>query len=399
MSSGNWSRSTFPYYRAGVNGALGETISKSWSGTNSPQVAKVRRSHTERRTITYPVNKAGKVVMHTQTLKFRVFDAPPARARVRPENPYTMSYSNYTIGTFYFGQTFSTFQAGYNGYAYAPTWSANDEIALMSRLRDAVAGSDFNAGVALAESREALKLIGDSARKIASALHEVRKGRFSKATRILTGERPSRAHALRQKAQTASQNWLELQYGWLPLLKDVEGAAQFAAHHHSTPVTKVVRVSLTNKNGTYGVVGPVLKPKTFAAYSRKTIIAKLTEKDVPGLLGLTDPLSIAWELTPYSFVADWFIPIGNYLSARALASSLTGTFVISQKTEATFKGMIMQPGRGSPSDDFCRSTVSFTRTVTNGLTVPLPVVKPLGQALSWKHATNSVALLVSSFRA
>jgi hypothetical protein len=29
-------------------------------------------------------------------------------------------------------------------------------------------------------------------------------------------------------------------------------------------------------------------------------------------LGLTNPLNVAWELVPFSFVVDWFIPIGSF---------------------------------------------------------------------------------------
>jgi hypothetical protein len=32
-------------------------------------------------------------------------------------------------------------------------------------------------------------------------------------------------------------------------------------------------------------------------------------------LGLLNPLSFAWEITPWSFVVDWLIPIGPVLSA------------------------------------------------------------------------------------
>lgn len=37
--------------------------------------------------------------------------------------------------------------------------------------------------------------------------------------------------------------------------------------------------------------------------------------DLPGRFGLLNPLEVIWELVPLSFVADWFLPIGDYLSA------------------------------------------------------------------------------------
>lgn len=37
--------------------------------------------------------------------------------------------------------------------------------------------------------------------------------------------------------------------------------------------------------------------------------------DMPARFGLVNPLEVAWELLPFSFVADWFLPIGGYLNA------------------------------------------------------------------------------------
>lgn len=34
-----------------------------------------------------------------------------------------------------------------------------------------------------------------------------------------------------------------------------------------------------------------------------------------GSLGLFNPLAVGWELTPYSFVFDWFIPVANFLAS------------------------------------------------------------------------------------
>jgi hypothetical protein len=35
-----------------------------------------------------------------------------------------------------------------------------------------------------------------------------------------------------------------------------------------------------------------------------------------GELGLTNPALVAWELVPYSFVVDWFLPVGDWLQAQ-----------------------------------------------------------------------------------
>jgi hypothetical protein len=37
-------------------------------------------------------------------------------------------------------------------------------------------------------------------------------------------------------------------------------------------------------------------------------------------LGFTNPAAIAWEITPFSFVFDWFYQVGDYLNALSVLS-------------------------------------------------------------------------------
>jgi hypothetical protein len=51
--------------------------------------------------------------------------------------------------------------------------------------------------------------------------------------------------------------------------------------------------------------------------SKTTFIATLVNSRLAELqsFGVINPLSIAWEVVPFSFVVDWFIPIGATLEA------------------------------------------------------------------------------------
>jgi len=123
--------------------------------------------------------------------------------------------------------------------------------------------------------------------------------------------------------------------------------------------------------------------------------------NVAQLSGLTDPASVLWELTPYSFVADWFIPIGNYLAARSLASALTGTFVTTKtrRVFCAYEGLantdngIVRTVYTTPPKGNC-ALINVTRTVSTSLNVPVPSFKTLDKVASWKHCANAVALLV-----
>ncbi len=44
-------------------------------------------------------------------------------------------------------------------------------------------------------------------------------------------------------------------------------------------------------------------------------------------LGLTDPYSVAWDLLPFSFIADWFIPIGTYLDNYNIIPNISAEFL------------------------------------------------------------------------
>lgn len=311
----------------------------------------------------------------------------------------------------------------------ADTFSANDQIANLGKLRERIAGSSFNAGVALGEAPRALSMIGDTAKQIYSALKLVKRGKPVAAAKVLFGTNKLKTSPLPGKGVRAGRtaihrdgktivvqdgqhavasNWLALQYGWMPLVSDIYDGAVFIDHQLRNPV--VHRVSATryangSMAGNYGDIYLTTTPawirKQHRQISSQRIVALLKEKDTIRLSGLTDPASVAWELLPYSFVVDWFIPIGNYLHAKALANALTGTFVTTRRRIITGTGKLPTAKAGWTMDSKLKYSgnqstyVKIVRTVSTSLSIPLPEVKPLGQVASWAHALNGVALLTS----
>lgn len=393
---------------ASGNGLVGLKETRTWNGTDYPAVKPTYSTYSVPVSRRVFVVRAGKKSFeYVQAFKLRrLRNKPPKRARIE-EHPYTMSYSkiNYQIwdqrNNPY--QSFTPNRYGWDQYMISPlnSWNSNDDIKLLGKLREKVAGSSFNAGVALGESREALHMITNAAVRIYWSYRAAKHGDFRSARRyLIDGTDRSRKTFLGNRE--ASNNWLELQYGWLPLLNDAKEGAEFLAHQHMYPLQQVIRTSY-RKQLTVQMLNKGTAPLASEGYTQKSIKAILKEKDVISLSGLTDPLSVAWELMPYSFVIDWFIPIGNYLAARGLSNSLTGTFVTSTKTVLHVKGLVGgQPSAygpstaNSPCEKVEEKTVTFSRVVSTSLSVPKPEVKPLGEVLSWKRAANAVALLVTS---
>jgi hypothetical protein len=390
---------------------VGEIYNKVWSGADKPKVTTHRPPVFFGYRSTVIRARRGKGFVNiVYRFKYPTYSSAsftPERARL-PENAYSASWFRRKSVTFLEfpaptvppstdpPQLLSTDQAGFNitpGLGSA----SNATIACVGKLRDAIAGSDFNLGVSLGEAGEAFSMIGNTATRIYQAYRNIRQGNIYGAAINLTGHPP---HKSIRPSKVVAENWLQLQYGWLPLIKDVQNGAEFLAHHFNVPLQNVVRATArTKQGGGFSSSSPTNITKAEIEYLEKVSIkAILREKNVYALAGLTDPLSIAWELTPYSFVADWFIPIGSWLQARQLSSAIEATYVISTLTKATAIGMTstnISAHGNIPA--FYHERGAFTRTVQAALVVPIPTFKPFGKAASVKHCINAVALLINRF--
>lgn len=111
--------------------------------------------------------------------------------------------------------------------------------------------------------------------------------------------------------------WLEFQYGWRPLAQSLYESAKLA----TTPKRDYVRVKARGSQVEIRVV------KSTSGIERSTRLERESARvEFAGLIKLSDgfvqnaaqmsslnPASIAWELTPFSFVVDWFYDVGNYI--------------------------------------------------------------------------------------
>lgn len=173
-----------------------------------------------------------------------------------------------------------------------------------------VKNQSFNLAQVYAERAQTKRLIIDAAKRIAKSLLLLKKGQLSKAGKILFPSSP----------KAMANDWLAYQFGVMPLLSDIDGIAQSLAE----PTELLFDVKVV-KREKYNIKQQVSyqNPKCI---STGTAIGEVTVKyqyqyaltvdpEVRDMVqqGLYNPASLAWELIPYSFVVDWFLPIGNYL--------------------------------------------------------------------------------------
>lgn len=138
-----------------------------------------------------------------------------------------------------------------------------------------------------------------------------------------------------------SNHWLEFQYGWKPLLQDCWGAVDLLAKHvqldryNSADVKGSAKAHKFSTGGSGAYNNPVASTMT-ETRCKMGIRYRMDSADRALLAqtGIDNPALLAWELLPYSFVIDWFLPVGNYL--QSLNDFAGFTFLegwVSYKTE------------------------------------------------------------------
>lgn len=271
---------------------------------------------------------------------------------------------------------------------------------------------------AYAERSQMFRLIGDSATKIAKSLHSLKQGRLDLAAAALglaTSKRKTskyrevhRKYGSNPKALDSelSSRWLELQYGWSPLLSDIHGLAELTAQKVNHEV--IDRVSSSSKKEVSDHTVEVVYGWTIEQSRKTTTHIKYVLYYTPvdetahtlTQLGVTNPLLIAWELLPWSFVIDWFIPIGNYIGsldstngARFLKGVKTTTSRCVSKRLSTMKNVPFA-ANGVMNGRLESSLEQITMNRIVLLDFPQATFPPFKNPLSLTHAANAIALLI-----
>lgn len=278
----------------------------------------------------------------------------------------------------------------------------NAENQCITKALEKLKDVKVNAALAAVEMRRSVALVRDSALTLLRAARAVKGGSIKKAAGILGVAPTKRAGATKGFAQ----NWLALQYGWLPLLSDMHGAYEELTREDllDGAIVNVRARRVSEPDGYMPPANIAVGNSVFSFdvkrhwYSKNEMKVSLFYRlSLPGLrraasLGLTNPASVAWELVPFSFLSDWFIPIGQVLDALDADVGLTflgGTCTDYSLTTCELIGTPQQ----QYTTGYCHGTfkrMRMFRKVYPNSPRPAPYVK---NPLSVAHAANAVALL------
>lgn len=296
---------------------------------------------------------------------------------------------------------------GSNGYLAVPpsvlsdSWAQID-LKILSKMKD----SKLNLGNFIAERQQVLDLVSSTARRLAKAYAFLRYARNPFAAAKVLGVKWK--HRRKHTAKKSAANlWLELQYGWKPLLHDVQSAAEQLAEWDLRISKKWYKASHTVQktfSSEVTIRGVERTSRNTTMRVSKTVFYSVNSETARRLvgIGLTNPASIAWEATPYSFVVDWFLPVGKYLDN--LDATLGCSFLGGYTTEKYDQDITLQ-GVGSEVIGNVQYTYSHSGTARwkqfdrKVVTVFPPVPSPVWKnPVSQLHVTNALALLTQVFK-
>ncbi|DAD52687.1 maturation protein [ssRNA phage SRR7976301_4] len=139
----------------------------------------------------------------------------------------------------------------------------------------------------------------------------------------------NRASRHENTADGISSRWLEYQYGWAPLFSDITAALDLLKSQVAVPlqVHAVRNVQEAwplpvRPYSSYGLWEPSGSIKAGAKFRIDMVLVN-SQLATLDSLGLANPFQLGWELIPYSFVVDWMLPLGNFLSGLSASFGLS----------------------------------------------------------------------------
>jgi hypothetical protein len=328
-----------------------------------------------------------------------------------------------------------------------PTTEADDPSQKsISKLIEQCKQGVAQSGVALAEANKTAAHLAHTASRIYNSLKALKKGRLGEFTSALGITVTQKKISKFQKKLTStlggkfngntwippkvplpqryehetrfstfmSKTWLEYTYGWKPLLRDVFEHAEALAKI-MVETQNCVRIArgraTTEKQSRFSqfinqirydhVVSSRMYCEHIVEYSIPNSVA-----DPTTVFGLNNPLAVAWELVPFSFVADWFLPIGSALENLTAYQGLSF-----RRGVKSIRHVYLHQGTVNAGNAYSSGGVTYTvlssdvkaeflnvgiaRTVlTSFPTFGWPQFK---DPRSFSHAASGIALLQSLF--
>jgi hypothetical protein len=281
------------------------------------------------------------------------------------------------------------------------------EAEAIAKFWNKAASFSLNAAEMMATRKQTIDMVTKGTLRLFRTARALRRGRVRDACKIMgISYKPPSG----KNRDNFPGLWLEYSYGWAPLLGDIHTILD---KPFQDPFRRI-RVSrkrsadlfgfLESRNFVYSPKNPFMVRGNIFTHQTQNVTVNAVVV-VPGNAlsaasdwGLTSPASLAWELMPWSFVIDWFLPVGNYLEQMALV--MGGLQIKEPSITRTVKNF----AAGSPmiydSSGYRRGIGRYGEMQVyknRTLTLSGPPLPRFKNPLSISHFQNALALLATQF--
>lgn len=191
----------------------------------------------------------------------------------------------------------------------------------VQRLAQSRFNSSTGLGETLLEGDDAFRMVSRRVKLALDVLRLTRKGNLKGAAKLLNRSVGSNISSKKMRNRKPGESlddipssvWLEFQLGWKPLIESV---------HDS--LVELNREQRDQKRSSASSDKDTRNSDEYNEY-RSGMTAQILNKDIAQLneLGLANPALLAWNLLPFSFILDWFLPIGEVLQRISMGLGLS----------------------------------------------------------------------------
>jgi len=373
-----------------------EDYERHWTGSRTPGYRKILRD-------------GGRLPINAHTVS--MWRASIGYCAKRADDPGTVSGSPFRSAELAPMSTFFGFPSG--------------PVHLEQALRVATSklvkfsGNEIEGNLAqdLAQFGQTASLISGTLNRITGSVKALKRGNISAAVTALwqNGNPRFRKGGGPSHTKDLANNWLELQYGWKPLLKDIEGTINSLKKFHNSSSNSILHAAsnATAQDSTDITFSSGLSPKGGRVQTstitkvHKAMNYRVSSRTLAFLAqtGFTNPINLLWEVLPWSFVVDWVLPVGPYLESLSAFHGME--FLDGYSVAFTRQITSVSVSDGGPFPGFPSATSDINGSMNREwiilsreklLDFPDQAPPSFRNPLSGMHAANALALLVQVFK-
>lgn len=175
------------------------------------------------------------------------------------------------------------------------------------------AGERASLLISLVQWEQSASMIAQRAGNIISIVRNIKRDPAKFLRKV--GVKPKK----KDKTTTPYEAWLEYTFGWSPLVGDI-GAAVNVMQGEGIPPTRIRGTASTTVPIDYDSVHEpyrdIMKGMQHGTVSLSSRVVHVNPNlRLANSLGFTNPAHVAWDVVPFSFVIDWFLPVGKFLQS------------------------------------------------------------------------------------